>query len=459
MRKFKKIMGMILVFTLMVIGSSNIKAYAFGKESTLFAGATITNLKVDKEEVVAGDKVKVSLQIPNYHDKIHLLSVTYLKPMSYEEIALITLSYNKDNDTYEGYINIDENTESGIWILSSVRILDIQEDRTTIFGDILEQPNSQDLSAGTFLVRGDLKINSLIGSDRYDTAVKLSASQFSNTNTVVIANGEALADGLGATPLATYMNAPLLLSDKDYLPEVTKNEIKRLGAKNAIIVGGTGVVTDAVTQQLKSLGITNVTRLGGTDRYDTSLEIAKYIDANCYDVANIVISNGYGEADALSIASVAGRDQAPIILVEKDKVPENVYNWLKGESIEDAYIIGGTGVVSDNVLNKIDEITLSNVANNRLGGEDRYETNAIVIDTFFGPLLNKVYIAKGLELIDALAAGPVAALNGAPVVLSDNDLTTEQKVVLSKRFANVIVRTGGGITEESVNSLKTSVEY
>ena len=455
MRKFKKIMGMILVFTLMVIGSSNIKAYAV--ESNVFDGVTVTNLKVDKKIVVPGDTVKLSFQIANFNGDLPQVITGYIKPMS-EVPEMLTLDYNANNNTYEVYVNVPQDADAGIWTLLSISLIDASGNNRTIFSDITGEPDSEDLSMGDFIIRGKYKVTSSIGSDRYDTAVKLSESQFTNANTVVIANGLALADGLGATPLATYTNASLLLSDKDYLPEVTKNEIKRLGATNAIIVGGTGVVTDTVTQQLKSLGITNVTRLGGIDRYETSLEIVKYIDANYYDVANIVISNGYGEADALSIAAVAGRDNMPIILVEKDKVPENVYNWLKGEAIDDAYIIGGTGVVSDNVLNKIDGITASDVTQNRLGGKDRYATNALVIENFFAPSFDKVYIAKGWELVDALAAGPVAALNGAPVVLSDYDLTTEQKNVLGYRYANTIIITGGGIKDKALYSLEACLQ-
>lgn len=307
------------------------------------------------------------------------------------------------------------------------------------------------------VVARNVQVNALIGTDRYDTAVRLSKGQFTTANTVMIANGGALADGLAATPLATFKKAPLLLTGASSLPEGTKGEIKRLGAKNAIIVGGATVVNDNVIKELKALGVTNVERIGGTDRYDTSLEIAKYIDKNCYDVSKVVISNGLGQADALSIASVAGRDKMAIVLVEKDKVPTKVYSCLQGETLQNAYIIGGTTVVADSVLNKVNGITSENITKNRLGGKDRYATNAMVIDKFYGSVVNKTYIAKGLQLIDALAAGPVAALNGSPVVLSGADLTTEQKTVLDKRFGNIIIRTGGGIADKAVNSLKSCI--
>ncbi|MFL0247324.1 cell wall-binding repeat-containing protein [Candidatus Clostridium stratigraminis] len=351
----------------------------------------------------------------------------------------------------------DGNLTSKIVVSSSVDTTK-QGNYTVIYTITDSNGNIVSKSIIISVVNRNVQVISLIGSDRYDTAVKLSQSQYVTTDTIIIVNGEAMADGLGATPLAKYKNAPLLLTDVKSLPNVTINEIKRLKAKNAIIVGGTGVVSNNVNSQLQALGLT-VVRISGSDRYGTSLEVAKYIDKNCYDVSKIVISNGHGEADALSIASAAGRDNMPIILVEKDNVPAAVYDWLASENLEDAYIIGGTGVVSDNVLNKIDTITLANVRNNRLGGQDRFETNSLVIDRFYGNIINKTFIAKGYVLIDALAAGSVAAINGAPVVLSDKDLTMIQKTSLQKRYGDTIIRTGGGISDLAINSLIKCIQH
>lgn len=300
----------------------------------------------------------------------------------------------------------------------------------------------------------DINLTSIIGNDRYDTAAKLSTSNFTSSDTVVIVNGVAIADGLTVTPLATYLNSPILLVGKDNIPIETINEIKRLGAKKVIIAGGEGVVSKNVKLQLNKLGINNIIRLAGKNRYETSLEIAKYIDKNYYDVANVVLANGYAEADAMSISSISGRDKMPIILTETQSLSTQAYNWLKSENLNNAYIIGGTGVVSDKLLNNINSITKLDIRKNRLGGANRYETNALVIGKFYGNDSNKVYISKGLELVDALSSGPVAALNNGIIVLAYNDLTIAQKKALSSKNVNYIIEVGGGISKTSINSLK-----
>ena len=291
------------------------------------------------------------------------------------------------------------------------------------------------------------------GATRYETAVELSKSSFSSAETIVISNGYAIPDGLTATPIASYYNSPLLLVAKSSIPASTQNEIKRLGVQNVIIVGGTSVVDTNVETELKNLGIKKITRLGGANRYETALHVAKYIDSNLYDVENIVISNGLGQADSLSIAPVSARDKMPIILVGSDNINNEVYNWLKSENLNNAYVIGGTTAVNDSVLNSINSITNQNISGNRIGGANRYETNAMVIERFYGNVLENIYVTEGIQLADALSAGPVAYAKNSPVVLSGNELVNLQKSVLKTKSTNKIVQVGGKVSKTVINSL------
>ena len=65
-----------------------------------------------------------------------------------------------------------------------------------------------------------------------------------------------------------------LLVKENELGWDTRKEIQRLGAKNAIILGSTSVITNKVTNELKSMGV-SVKRIGGKDRYATAALIAK----------------------------------------------------------------------------------------------------------------------------------------------------------------------------------------
>ena len=296
-------------------------------------------------------------------------------------------------------------------------------------------------------------VEEIIGKDRYETSALISAKTFKSSETVILVNGTASADGLTISPIASYLKAPILLVRDNSIPKEIANEINRLKATKVIIAGGEGVVSNKVVNEIKSLGISDIKRLGGKDRYETSFEIMKYIDSNLYDVTNIVVGNGLAEADMMSVSSFAGRDNMPIVLTKKDSINSNAYNWLKSENIESSYIIGGTGVVSDSLLNKIDLISNSNVKNNRLGGYDRYETNAKIISKFSTGDTNIIYMTKGLTLIDALSAAPVSALNNGVIVLAGNSLSSSQKDALSKLEFNKLIQVGGGVSNNAKNNI------
>ena len=263
-------------------------------------------------------------------------------------------------------------------------------------------------------------LKSLKGSTRYETATKISKEGWPNgANTVVITSGNSIVDGVTATPLATSYDAPILLSDKDTLTDYTSTELKRLNPKKVIVIGGDAVVSNKVINELKSiLPNAAINRVGGIDRYETSLKIAKEID-NLNSINKIYVAGGDGEVDALSIASKAGEEKQPIILMPKDNVDSNSYNWLKNKNLENAYFIGGSAVLSDNVILKINEITSNNVLNNRIYGDDRQETNGTVIEKFYtSSSYENVLVSKSDPLVDALTAGPLAAKLKSPIVYS-----------------------------------------
>lgn len=299
----------------------------------------------------------------------------------------------------------------------------------------------------------ELVLEEVIGKDRYETSALISAKTFKSSETVILVNGTASADGLAISPLASYLKAPILLVQNNSIPTNIVNEIKRLKAKKVIIAGGEGVVSNKVVNQIKSLGISNIKRLAGKDRYETSFEILKYIDANLYDVENIIVANGCAEADLMSISPIAGRENMPIVLTSKDSMNSHIYNWLKNENINTSYIVGGSGVVSDSLLNKINLITKSNIKNNRLGGIDRYETNYQILNKFASSSTKVLYLIKGGELIDGLSSAPVSAINNGVIVLAGSSLTSKQKDAISKLDVDSLIQVGGGVSTNVKNEI------
>ena len=267
-------------------------------------------------------------------------------------------------------------------------------------------------------------LEKLVGKTRYSTAVEISKLGWETSETVYLVNGWAIADGLTATPLASANDAPILLTTKDSIPAETMAEIQRLKAKKIVFIGGTGVISSNVENTLTSNGLT-VSRIGGKNRYDTSLLIAQELD-KLVDVHTVYMAYGFGEPDALSIAAQAGQTKQPIILTEKKAVPTKTYEWLKGESLKTSYFIGGKSVIDPEIINEMNKITTQDVLNNRLSGVNRQETNAKVIAAFYKQTeMPTIMVAHSQteKLVDALAAGPLAAKFNVPVLLvSSNGL-------------------------------------
>lgn len=300
----------------------------------------------------------------------------------------------------------------------------------------------------------------LIGINRYETSAKISREGWSNgSNTVVLVNGYANADGITATPLAAAYNAPILLTEKNKLDSNTKLELQRLNPSQVILIGGDGVIETAIESELKTMNNNiQISRFGGKNRYETSLSIAKHLE-QLVSINKAYICYGYGEADALSIASKAGEEKTPIILAEKNIVAEETFQWLKNKNLETAYFIGGDGILYDSVMEQVNSVTTSNVLGNRVAGANRYETNAEVIKNFYQGESQETMIAtKGAILADALTAGPLGAKLKAPVILLDTTLKENQKNVLKAKSSKQLYEIGGGINPSIIKEILKAIE-
>lgn len=85
------------------------------------------------------------------------------------------------------------------------------------------------------------------GKDRYETALEIAKLSFDKNNNAILASGQVFADSLSAVSLTKKHNAPIILTQSDYL---TKNAKKYLDGKNVLIVGGEKtVVNDILTRK------------------------------------------------------------------------------------------------------------------------------------------------------------------------------------------------------------------
>jgi putative cell wall-binding protein len=176
-----------------------------------------------------------------------------------------------------------------------------------------------------------------------------------------------------------------------------------------------------------SIGVTtrakaavNPERIGGANRYDTSIAVSK----NGWNATSdyVVIASGEDFGDALSAAPLAKKYNAPILLVSKDNLDNqsdsasNLTNELSRLKSKKAFIIGGTGSVSSKVE---DAIKNKGIEIERISGNDRYDTSVEIAKKVGAN--NGVIIAKGDDFADALSAAPIAASKEMPIILVPKD--------------------------------------
>ncbi|WP_052085707.1 cell wall-binding repeat-containing protein [Clostridium sp. HMP27] len=261
--------------------------------------------------------------------------------------------------------------------------------------------------------------NRISGLNRYETSIEVS-KQWSSSKYAVLASGQDFPDALSASPLAAKYNAPILLTNPKTLATKTEMEIKRLGVSEMFIIGGYGSVSKEIEDKIASNGI-KITRLHGNDRYQTSLSVANFIGTN----GEIFITAGSNFPDALSIASYAAAQGIPIVLTGKDSLPIGLEKYVSDYDISKTYVIGGPGVINDNLL-----IDLRNPE--RIYGNNRYETNLKVLSRFkfyFGT----TFIASGQGFADALSASALAGLVQSPILLADKSLLNKNEILLELR--------------------------
>ncbi|WP_432488355.1 cell wall-binding repeat-containing protein [Kineococcus sp. SYSU DK018] len=263
------------------------------------------------------------------------------------------------------------------------------------------------------------------GEDRYGTAAAVSRSFTGNPHaSVYLATGEGFPDALAASAAAAADRSRVLLTGRDELPQATLDELENLGTSTVHLVGGTTSIGTAVEEELRRRGH-SVLRLAGEDRYATAVRVARVLFD---DPGTVFLATGEGFPDALAGAAAAGSAGAPVLLVGSTRLPEPVRYALSAEGTSlplrpsRFVVLGGGSAVSDAVLDQIRALGYEDAVFERLAGPDRYAT-AVAVGQRFSPGGSAAVLAVGDGFADALAAGPLAAELGAPLLLTGTGAT------------------------------------
>lgn len=296
------------------------------------------------------------------------------------------------------------------------------------------------------------KIQRLSGDNRYETSVEVSEKNFKSADTVVLASGQNIADALVASSYADIEEAPILLTNKNSISDEVLDEIERLKADKVVIVGGQSSISSSIESRLKKEDI-KVTRISGRDRFDTSDKLSQEVSRLSKKSSQAILVNGYKNIDALSVSSLATKEELPILLNGRNTLNMSVKNRLKQMNVKKVYIIGGNNSISSDVEKELKRMQISVV---RLSGTDRYETSANIAKYAYKDF-DEAIVASGENPVDALAASTLTGKKEAPILLTNkNKIPKSIKKIIEDMDIGKITIVGGenSITDNVMDDME-----
>lgn len=256
------------------------------------------------------------------------------------------------------------------------------------------------------------------GLDRFETNVGLAQAGWDSSEYVVIASGRNWPDALVGTVLAAALEAPVLLAEPTAVPATVAEEILRLGATRAIVLGGPASLSAAVIADLVAAGVPagNIERIAGANRYETAALVADRVVEISGRPEWVAIATGENYPDAISVSAWAGALGVPILLTRSTAVPAATQAALERIDPTAVLVLGSEKSVSAGALEQLPPAW-------RIGGADRYETARLMAEfasdhDFF---YDDIYVAKGTDWPDALGAGSLAAKTRGLIMLTPAD--------------------------------------
>ena len=224
------------------------------------------------------------------------------------------------------------------------------EEYTTVY--IIGGKNAVPAKIEKDLSKDFREVKRIAGNNRYETNLEI-IKEFglNDKKTILVATGTNFADSLSAS--ATGL--PMLLvgktlndRQKKWLNELHKRELAGGAKMNYVILGGENAVSAAVEKDLKKYG--EVSRIAGSNRYETSKKIAETFFKECHVVT---LAYGGNFPDGLCGGPLAYYHNGPVLLVNEENYSYGRAFVKAHPEITRGIALGGTGVLSDKLFRRV----------------------------------------------------------------------------------------------------------
>lgn len=196
--------------------------------------------------------------------------------------------------------------------------------------------------AGMEEMLSGLSVKRLAGKNRYETNMAILNEAGTDGQEILICTGKDFPDSLSASAVGK----PILLVNKtlsDYQKELLANSSGKF-----VIIGGTGAVSEDIEREVEAFG--TVVRLGGENRYETCVKVARHFFPDGAKSAVVAYSRNF--PDGLCGGVLAYAVQSPLLLLQTDRGGQ-VMEYARETEIQSGIILGGPSLIDDTTVNNL----------------------------------------------------------------------------------------------------------
>lgn len=335
------------------------------------------------------------------------------------ESRIKTYDFIIEIDNYEIGLTKDGN-DNGYYILSFIRKdsphnFNTYKTKVNIYSELMKVLNSSDgVSINLKNLNNPRNIESC---GPVEMSTHISEATFGRNDNVVLVGKDSIPDALCSASIAGYLDAPILLSDKDELDEKLLSELGRLHAKNIYVLSGDKLISRKVKDQLKAKGY-NLYDYSGQDRYETSSKIARFMNAD----KQFILASGQDFYDTPSISPYAYEKKIPILLTKKNHMPGHTYDLVKKDS--SILAIGGNQTIASDVYSQLSK---KKVKVDKIAGKDRFDTSVKIVKSLY-PESTSYICVSDKYIVKDIVASVMCVKYQKPIVLEKKPYSfTENK--------------------------------
>jgi hypothetical protein len=236
---------------------------------------------------------------------------------------------------------------------------------------------AQAIEIGAARAPGDLRARRVSGNDpvKLATAIDAFATDVAGrpSPNVVVVSAEQPRFAIPAASWAAKSGDSVLFTERNSLPQATRQAIRRHERPRIYVLGPEGVISSSVERSLRRLG--PVKRIQGRTPVTNAIAFARYSDVNFgWGVRDpghgLVFANSDRPGDAAAAAALGGSGKyGPLLLLDSaDTLPPQLENYLldiqpgyRFDPVRGVYnhawILGDESAISVRVQSRIDELS------------------------------------------------------------------------------------------------------